>query len=110
MTITATIAGAISMLAQLGMFFGGRRNNLGVGGSLLMLVLGPIAAMIVQMASTTLVEISSALGSDETVTRPGHRRQATPRHCRRAQPPRRPDRERMQVLRRSGSRRRHPLQ
>ena len=50
MTITATIAGAISMLAQLGMFFGGRRNNLGVVGSLLMLVLAPIAAMIVQMA------------------------------------------------------------
>jgi heat shock protein HtpX len=47
---TPTIAGAISMLAQLGMFFGGRRNNLGVVGSLLMLVLAPIAAMIVQMA------------------------------------------------------------
>ena len=49
MTITATIAGAISMLAQLGMFFGGgRRNN--VVGSVLMLILAPIAAMIVQMA------------------------------------------------------------
>ena len=53
MTITATIAGAISMLAQLGMFFGGQWDNdggLGVVGSLLMLVLAPIAAMIVQMA------------------------------------------------------------
>src|SRR4029077_2480390 len=57
MTITATIAGAISMLAQLGMFFGafgGNRDNnnsgLGVVGSLLMLVLAPSAAMIVQMA------------------------------------------------------------
>jgi heat shock protein HtpX len=53
MTITATIAGAISMLAQFGMFFGGRRNNnggLGIVGSLLMLVLAPLAAMIVQMA------------------------------------------------------------
>jgi heat shock protein HtpX len=53
MTITATIAGAISMLAQFGMFFGGRRNDnsgLGVVGSLLMLILAPIAAMIVQMA------------------------------------------------------------
>jgi heat shock protein HtpX len=49
MTIAATIAGAISMLAQFGMFFGGgRRNN--VIGSLLMLILAPIAAMIVQMA------------------------------------------------------------
>ena len=27
MTITATIAGAISMLAQFGMFFGGNRDN-----------------------------------------------------------------------------------
>src|SRR5215471_15544480 len=50
MTITGTIAGAISMLAQLGMFFGGRRNNLGVVGSVLMLILAPLAAMIVQMA------------------------------------------------------------
>ena len=53
MTITATLAGAISMLAQFGMFFGGRRNNnsgLGVVGSLLMLVLAPLAAVIVQMA------------------------------------------------------------
>ena len=53
MTITATIAGAISMLAQFGVFFGGRRNDnsgLGVVGSLLMLILAPIAAMIVQMA------------------------------------------------------------
>jgi heat shock protein HtpX len=53
MTITATLAGAISMLAQFGMFFGGRRNNnsgLGVVGSLLMLVLAPLAAAIVQMA------------------------------------------------------------
>src|SRR4029079_4383711 len=53
MTITATVAGAISMLAQFGMFFGGRRHNnsgLGIVGSLLMLVLAPIAAMIVQMA------------------------------------------------------------
>ena len=53
MTITATLAGAISMLAQFGMFFGGRRGSnsgLGVVGSLLMLVLAPLAAMIVQMA------------------------------------------------------------
>ncbi len=54
MTITATIAGAISMLAQFGMFFrgGGRDNNggLGIVGSILMLILAPLAAMIVQMA------------------------------------------------------------
>jgi heat shock protein HtpX len=53
MTITATIAGAISMLAQFGFFFGGHRdNNSGVGivGQLALLILAPIAAMIVQMA------------------------------------------------------------
>jgi heat shock protein HtpX len=51
MTITATIAGAISMLTQFGMFFrGGGRNNLGIVGSMLMLILAPLAAMIVQMA------------------------------------------------------------
>ena len=53
MTITATIAGAISMLAQFGMFFGGgnRENNgFGMIGTLAMVILAPIAAMLVQMA------------------------------------------------------------
>jgi heat shock protein HtpX len=56
MTITATIAGAISMIAQFGMFFGGghRDNNGGGGpgliGTLAMVILAPIAAMLVQMA------------------------------------------------------------
>src|ERR1700750_1427964 len=41
MTITATIAGAISMLAQFGLFFGGQRDNNGPGiiGSLAMMLL-----------------------------------------------------------------------
>jgi heat shock protein HtpX len=55
MTITATIAGAISMIAQFGMFFGGgHRDNNGGGpgliGTLAMAILAPIAAMLVQMA------------------------------------------------------------
>jgi heat shock protein HtpX len=57
MTITATIAGAISMLAQFGMFFsGGHRDSnnsgggLGIIGTLAMVILAPIAAMLVQMA------------------------------------------------------------
>jgi heat shock protein HtpX len=56
MTVTATIAGAISMLAQFGMFFGGNRNNngqgggLGIIGSLAMMILAPLGAMLVQMA------------------------------------------------------------
>jgi heat shock protein HtpX len=52
MTITATFAGAISMLAQFGMFFGGNRNNNGTGivGSIAMMILAPLGAMLVQMA------------------------------------------------------------
>jgi heat shock protein HtpX len=41
------------MLAQFGMFFrGGNRDNSGLGivGSVLMLILAPLAAMVVQMA------------------------------------------------------------
>jgi hypothetical protein len=51
MTITATIAGAISMLAQFGFFFGGHRdsnNGPGVIGTLAMVIVAPIAAMLVQ--------------------------------------------------------------
>jgi heat shock protein HtpX len=52
MTITATIAGAISMLASFAMFFGGRSrdNPLGIVGTLVLMILAPIAAMLVQMA------------------------------------------------------------
>jgi heat shock protein HtpX len=53
MTITATFAGAISALAQFGLFFGGgnnRDNPLGGFGALLMVFLAPVAAMVVQMA------------------------------------------------------------
>jgi heat shock protein HtpX len=62
MTITATIAGAISMLAQFGMFFGGgnRENNgMGIIGTLAMVILAPIAAMIVQMAISRTREYSA---------------------------------------------------
>jgi len=51
MTITATLAGAISMLANFGFYFrGGGRNNDGVGpiGGLLLVILAPIAAALVQ--------------------------------------------------------------
>ena len=50
MTITATIAGSVSMLANFALFFGGRgRNNpLGIAGVLLVSILAPIAALLVQ--------------------------------------------------------------
>ncbi len=52
MTITATLAGAISMLANFAFFFGGNRGNnpLGVVGMLVAMIVAPLAAMIVQMA------------------------------------------------------------
>lgn len=52
MTITATIAGALSMLANFGLFFGGgdnRNNPLGFVGVILVMILAPLAAMMVQM-------------------------------------------------------------
>src|SRR5258708_16589554 len=55
MTITATIAGAISMLAQFGMFFGGHRDNNndpGIVASLAMMILAPIAPTLVQLPSS----------------------------------------------------------
>jgi len=50
-TFTATLAGAISNLAHFGLFFGGRDDEGGspVGG-LLMAILAPIAAMLIQFA------------------------------------------------------------
>jgi len=53
MTVTATLAGAISMLANFAMFFGGNRNNngpFGAIGTIAMMILAPLAAMVVQMA------------------------------------------------------------
>ena len=51
MTITATLAGAISMLANFALFFGGNRNNpLGLIGTLALMILAPLAAALVQMA------------------------------------------------------------
>ena len=68
MTITATIAGAISMLAQFGMFFSGNRDNnngFGVIGTLAMVILAPIAAMLVQMAvSRTREYAADRLGAE----------------------------------------------
>lgn len=55
MTVTATIAGAISAMANMLMFsslFGSRDNNSPLGGigALLVMLLAPFAAMLVQMA------------------------------------------------------------
>jgi len=51
-TITATIAGAIGMLANFAFFFGGssRNNPFGIIGVLLVMIFAPLMAMLVQMA------------------------------------------------------------
>jgi heat shock protein HtpX len=69
MTVTATLAGAISMVAQFGMFFGGghRGSNGGTGvlGTLAMIILAPLAAMLVQMAiSRTREYAADAAGAE----------------------------------------------
>jgi heat shock protein HtpX len=51
MVVAATFAGAISMLANFAMFFGGRRNNnMGLIGLIAMMILAPLAASLIQMA------------------------------------------------------------
>jgi heat shock protein HtpX len=53
-TISATVSGAISALAQFGMFFGGGRDSEGRPAnpvlSITVAILAPIAAMLIQMA------------------------------------------------------------
>jgi heat shock protein HtpX len=69
MTITATIAGALGMLANFAMFFGGGNRDgegRGVGpiGGILIMILAPIAAMLVQMAiSRTREYVADAEGA-----------------------------------------------
>ncbi len=50
MTITATIAGAITSLANFAIFFGGNRDNGGIIGAIAVMLLAPLAAGLVQMA------------------------------------------------------------
>ncbi|HXY53802.1 MAG TPA: zinc metalloprotease HtpX [Nitrospirota bacterium] len=68
-TIVATIAGAISMLAQMAqwaLFFGGGRRDDDEGGSpiaaLVMMIVAPIAAMLVQMAISRTREYEADAG------------------------------------------------
>jgi heat shock protein HtpX len=65
MTITATLAGAIGFLSQFAFFFGGGRDNrnpLGMVGMLLVMILAPLAAMLVQTAISRTREYSADRG------------------------------------------------
>jgi heat shock protein HtpX len=62
MTVTATLAGAISMLGNFAFFMGGNRENnnpLGFIGILVAIVVAPLAAMLVQMAISRTREYSA---------------------------------------------------
>lgn len=63
MTITATLAGAISMLGNFAFIFGGNRENnnnpFGFIGVLVAMIVAPMAAMLVQMAISRTREYSA---------------------------------------------------
>ena len=65
-TLSATVAGAISALAQFGMFFGGgdrERPNFAV--QLIIMILAPLAAMLIQMAISRAREFGADQGGAE---------------------------------------------
>lgn len=72
-TISATMAGAISMLANFALFFGGRdsegRTNPIVG--ILIMILAPMAAMVIQMAISRTREYGADKGGAEISGDPG---------------------------------------
>jgi heat shock protein HtpX len=72
MTVAATIAGAISMLANFGMLFGRRRDGEGSGivSTLLAVFVAPIAAAIIQMALSRSREYAADHDGAEIVQRP----------------------------------------
>lgn len=72
MTMTATIAGAISMLANFGMFFGHGRDRDGgqVLATILAMFVAPFAAMIVQMAISRSREYGADRGGAEISGKP----------------------------------------
>jgi heat shock protein HtpX len=76
-TIVATMAGAISMLAQMAqwaMIFGGSRRDDDEGGSpiaaLVMMIVAPIAAMLVQMAISRSREFEADAGGAKIAGQP----------------------------------------
>ena len=66
-TISASVAGAISSLAQFGMFFSGgdRERNVHPALALLVLILAPIAAMLIQFAISRSREFQADRGGAE---------------------------------------------
>jgi heat shock protein HtpX len=73
MTITAVMAGAISMLANMAFFMGGgrdRNNPLGFVGMLLVMLVAPIGAVLVQAAISRSREFDADKAGAEITGRP----------------------------------------
>lgn len=65
-TISATVAGAISFIAQFGMLFGGSRDDRqNPVVSIIVMILAPIAAMLIQMAISRAREFEADRGGAE---------------------------------------------
>ncbi|MCB1956667.1 MAG: zinc metalloprotease HtpX [Rhodocyclaceae bacterium] len=66
-TISATVAGAISSLAQFGMFFGGGNNDERPNPivSIIIMILAPLAGMLIQMAISRTREFGADRGGSE---------------------------------------------
>ena len=62
-TIAATIAGAISLLANFGMLFGGDRENRNPIVEIALMILAPLAATIIQMAISRSREFEADRGA-----------------------------------------------
>lgn len=74
-TVTATMAGAISMISNFAMFFGGRGDD-DEGGNpiaaIAMMILGPIAASVIQMAISRQREFKADQVGAEITGKPRH--------------------------------------
>ena len=70
MTVTATLAGAISLLANFALFFGGRDRQVGLIGTLALMILAPLAAALVQAAISRTREFEADRVGAEICGRP----------------------------------------
>jgi heat shock protein HtpX len=68
--VAATLAGAITLLARMTMFFGSGRDRNNALGTLLLLILAPVAALLIQMAISRSREFGADRGSGELTQRP----------------------------------------
>ncbi|MCW8821260.1 MAG: M48 family metalloprotease, partial [Sulfurovum sp.] len=69
-TVTATIAGAIAMLAQFGMFFGGDRDRPNLFVTLALMFIMPLAASVIQMTVSRNREFMADEGSAKMTGHP----------------------------------------